>query len=85
MFRFVLIVDRDMANRLALPNQDFVEVEKQSATVEFEVYVSAVRDDVAKPVLKRFAVERESNLPLLSFGDSFDRPGRFFQNHFPQG
>lgn len=85
MFQFVLIVDRNMTNRLAPPSQDSAGVGKQSATVESEVHVSAVGHDVTKPILKRFAGERESNRDRVSFGDRLDRLGRFFQNQFAQG
>jgi len=74
MFRFVPIVDQDVANRLAFPSQDSVWSREAERQVESEVFVSAVSHDVGKPVLR-------------SFGDRFDRLGRFFQNHnhLPQG
>jgi len=72
MFQFVLILDRDMANPLALSNQEPIRVGKESATVEPQVYVSAVGHDVTKPILNRFAGERESNRQGVSPGDGFD-------------
>lgn len=71
-----------MANQLTAPSQDSVWIGKQSATVESKVHMGFVGHDVAKPVLQRLAGEREPNRHCVSFGDGFNRVGRFFQNYF---
>jgi hypothetical protein len=70
--QFALVVDGNMANRLSCTSQNSVRVEKQRATVETEVHVSAVGDDVAKTILKWFAGEREPNRNCVASREGFN-------------
>ena len=78
------IADGYVANHLAAAGEDPVGIGKQGAAIEAEIYVGAVRGDVAKSILQRFAGKREADRDGIPFGDRFDGVGRFVKNDLSQ-
>ena len=69
-----------MTNRLTRTGKDSVRVGKQCPVIETKIHVTAIRYYVAKPILKWFACERESNRDCVTLDDGFNRCGRLLQH-----